>query len=169
MLLNDEKYTEVWDRVEKELQFFPNCADRNSCALFPPFVINKNHVIYGIENTHDDLSQMNSLITDAFIKCTRPGERIFALDWQHSAFLYDPRNAEEQESVFVPDGKYMGGGYDAYFPGYYPDGDYYFYISEDFRFGYLTHPWRQEAWVFGDALIEEFEGFYNTVGWIKLK
>ena len=43
------------------------------------------------------------------------------------------------------------------------------YISEDFRFGYLTHPWREEAWVFGDELIEEFERFYKSIGWIKLK
>ena len=170
MILNDEQRKAVWDRVDNELQFFPNCADRNSDALFPPFVINKNHVIYGIESTNDDKTEgMESLITKAFIKCTEPGERIFALDWQHSAFLYDPRNADEQQSVFVSDEKYMGGGYNAYFPGYYPDGDYYFFISEDFRFGYLTHPWRQEVWVFGDELIEEFERFHKSIGWIKLK
>ncbi len=170
MLLNDEQYNTVWDRVENELQFFPNCSDRNSATPFPPFVINKNHVIYGIENTNDDEMQgMENLITEAFIKCTKQGERIFALDWQHSAFLYDPRNKDEQRSVFVSDDKYMGGGYRAYFPDFYPDGDYYFFIAEDFRFGYLTHPWRQEAWVFGNDLIIEFEKFYKRIGWIKLK
>ena len=170
MILNDEQYKAVWDRVDKELQFFPNCADRHSDTLFPPFVIDKNHIIYGIENTNDEETEgMETLISQAFIKCTKPGERIFALDWQHSAFLYDPRNADEQQSVFVSDEKYMGGGYNAYFPDYYPDGDYYFFISEDFRFGYLTHPWRKEAWVFGDELIEEFERFYKSIGWIKLK
>ena len=114
MILNDEQYDSVWDRVKKELRFFPNCSDRNSGALFPPFVINKNHVIYGIENTDDDISQMNLLITNAFIECTNPGERIYALDWQHSAFLYDPRNADEQQSVFVSDEKYMGGNSEDY-------------------------------------------------------
>ena len=170
MLLNDEQHNTVWDRVKNELRFFPNCSDRNSDTLFPPFVIDKNHVIYGIENTNDDETQgMENLITKAFIKCTKPGERIFALDWHHCAFLYDPRNKDEQQSVFVSDEKYMGGGYHAYFPDFYPDGDYYFFIAEDFRFGYLTHPWRQEAWVFGDDLITEFEKFYESIGWIKLK
>lgn len=170
MTLNDEQYKLVWDRVYEDLKFHPNCSDRNSGAPFPPFVINKNHVIYGIENTRDDETEgIEALISKAFIKCTNPGERIYALDWNHSAFLYDPRNADEQQSVFVSDEKYMGGGYNAYFPDYYPDGDYYFFISEDFRFGYLTHPWRKEAWVFGDELIEEFEKFYKSVGWIKLK
>lgn len=170
MILNDEQYNAVWNRVEKELQFHPNCADRNSPALFPPFVINQSHVIYGIENTNDEKTEsMESFITKAFTKCTKPGERIFALNWHHSAFLYDPRNANEQQSIFVQDERYSGGGYNAYFPGFYPDGDYYFFISEDFRFGYLTHPWREEAWVFGDDLIEEFESFYKSIGWIKLK
>ena len=170
MLLNDEQHHTVWDRVKNELRFFPNCSDRNSDTLFPPFVIDKNHVIYDIENTNDDETQgMENLITKAFIKCTKPGERIFALDWHHCAFLYDPRNKDEQQSVFVSDEKYMGGGYHAYFPDFYPDGDYYFFIAEDFRFGYLTHPWRQEAWVFGDDLITEFEKFYESIGWIKLK
>ena len=170
MILNDEQYKAVWDRVDKELQFFSNCADRNSSTLFPPFVIDKNYVIYGIENTNDEKTAgMELLISQAFIKCTQPGERIFALDWQHSAFLYDPRNTDEQQSIFVQDERYSGGGYNAYFPDFYPDGDYYFFISEDFRFGYLTHPWREEAWVFGDELIEEFERFYESIGWIKLK
>ena len=169
MLLNDEQERVVWDRVDKELHFFPNCSDRNQGALFPPFVIGKAHVVYGIENTDDDLSKMKALITNSFMNCTKPGEHIFALDWQHSAFLFDPRKPEEQESVYVKDERYFGGGHNAYFPNYYPDGDYCFFISEDFRFGYLTHPWREEAWVFGDELIQEFESFYESIGWKKIK
>ena len=170
MLLNDEQYRAVWDRVDKELNFFPNCADRDSFSLFPPFSIKADYVIYDIENTNDDeAGEFETLILNAFIKSTAPGERIYALDWQHSAFIFDPRKPEEQKSVFVPDDRCFGGGYNAYFPGFYPDGDYYFFISEDFRFGYLTHPWREEAWVFGNELIKEFEGFYKTIGWQKLK
>ena len=170
MVLNNEQHNAVWDRVKEKLHFFPACFDRNSGVLFPPFVIEQNYVVYGIENTNDDGTEgMESLISKAFIKCTKPEECMYALDWQHSAFLYNPRNAEERQSVFVHDERYLGGGYTAYFPDYYPDGDYYFFISEDFRFGYLTHPWREEAWVFGDELIKEFESFYDTIGWKKLK
>lgn len=170
MLLNDEQNKVVWNRVYNELKFHPECGDRNSKALFPPFVINKNFVVYGIENINaDETEKMDLLISKAFIKCTKPGERIFALDWHHSSFLYNPRNDDNQQSFFVSDERYMGGGYYAYFPLYYPNGDYYFFISEDFRFGYLTHPWRKEVWVFGDELIKEFEKFYKSIGWIKLK
>ena len=169
MHLNDEQSRAVWDKVHERLNFFPNCLSRDTDFHIPPFKINGEYVIYGIEDTDDDISDLGTLITNAFIKCTAQGERIYALDWQHSSFLYDPRNKSEQQSVFVADKRYLGGGYNAYFPGYYPDGDYYFFISEDFRFGYLTHPWREEAWVFGDELIAEFERFYKSLGWKKLK
>ena len=170
MLLNEEEYDFVWNRVKNELHFFPNCANRNFQFHIPPFRINDSHVIYGIEDTNDDETiGMEALILNAFINCTRPGERIYALDWHHSAFLFDPRKPEEQKNIYVQDEGYLGGGYNAYFPAYYPDGDYYFFISEDFRFGYLTHPWREEAWVFGDELIKEFERFYESIGWKKLK
>ena len=169
MVLNDEQYKSVWDRVYKELKFSPCSLGRSSISLFPPFEISSNHVIYDIENTNDDDNDgLEALIANAFIKCTKPNERIYALDWHHSAFLYDPRKSDEQKSIFVEDKRYSRGGYYAYFPGFYPDGDYYFFISEDFRFGYLTHPWRQEAWVFGDMLIEEFEKFYKSIGWKKI-
>ena len=60
------------------------------------------------------------------------------------------------------------GGYYAYFPSYIPDGDYSFFISEDFSFGYLGHPWRNEIWIFGEELIKETEKIYKTLGWKKL-
>lgn len=170
MILNDEQYKKVWNRVYNELKFYPKCADRNSKTIIPPFVINKAFVVYGIENTsYNETEKMDLLISKALIKCTKPGERIYALDWQHASFLYDPRKADEQQSIFVSDKRYLGGGYNVYFPNYYPNGDYHFFISEDFRFGYLSHPWRKEVWVFGDELIEEFEEFYKSIGWIKLK
>ena len=91
------------------------------------------------------------------------------MDWHHSAFLYDPRNLEEQQSFFVEDQRYVGGVYFAYFPSFYPDGDYYFFIDEQFRFGYLGHPWRREVWIFGEALLPRFEQVHQRVGWRRLR
>lgn len=54
MLLNDDQRRNVWDRVDEELRFFPNCADRNFEFHIPPFRIKGNHVVYGIEDTNDD-------------------------------------------------------------------------------------------------------------------
>ncbi len=68
----------------------------------------------------------------------------------------------------MKDERYTNGEYSAYFPSFYPDGDYYFFIEENFEFGYLGHPWRQEIWIFGRDLIKEIEQVYLELGWKKL-
>lgn len=133
-----------------------------------PFQIDKKYVVYGIENSFrsDELVDMaNETIRNIFILITNENQRIYALDWHHSAFLYDPRNIEEQKSFWVEN---KSGKYFADFPSFIPDGDYYFFIEENFEFGYLGHPWREEVWIWGDALINKVEEVYQSLGWKKI-
>ncbi len=37
------------------------------------------------------------------------------------------------------------------------NGEYNFFVSKDFSYGLLGHPWRKEIYVFGDVLINKFE------------
>ena len=63
----------------------------------------------------------------------------------------------EDSGRAVEDERYggvLGGGYNAYFPEFYPDGDYYFFVQRDLKWGYLGHPWRREIWLFGAPLVE---------------
>ena len=83
--------------------------------------------------------------------------------------MYNPKNPEEQKSFWKEDDRYMGGRYNAYFPSFFPDGDYYFFIDEKFRFGYLGHPWRQEIWVWGEKLIARMDEIYSALGFRKIK
>lgn len=70
---------------------------------------------------------------------------------QHDAFLYLP--GENRETEWHDDARMCN----VYFPSYYPDGDYYFFIAQDFSYGILGHPWRKELYIFGEKLIAEFE------------
>lgn len=86
---------------------------------------------------------------------------MYALDWQHTCFKYNPRIIDYNEyPVFVKydvpiKNEYVDWeGYNVWFPTFYPDGDYYFFIAKDFSWGYLTHPWLKKAYVFGDCLRE---------------
>lgn len=168
MLIDEtKKYNLVWDRVYKELGFFPDSSyEGHSFEVKLPFQINKEYEVFDIDCDWAD--EADDLIREAFINCTKPGEKMYALDWQHSAFLYDPRNISEQQSIWVDDDSCFDGGYYGYFPDFYPDGDYYFFIDEEFRFGYLSHPWRREVWIFGEMLIKEFEKIYFNIGWRKI-
>lgn len=163
-------YDEIWDWIYKTLHFRPSGLDNSHDFPYgPPFTIPFFHAVYGIEHmTETQLDTMDELVQQAFLHVTREGQRLFALNWQHSCFLYDPRNIDEQKSEWVEDGRYPQGGYHAFFPPVYPDGDYYFFIDEDLQFGYLGHPWREEVWIFGEGLVQEFEKIYPQLGWYKL-
>ena len=171
MLLDDTKeYDLVWDKVYDKLKFKPSCSYKgHSMTSDLPFEIEGDFVVNGIEKMSDSqIDSMQNMIREVFVSVTDKGKRMYALDWQHSAFLFDPRNKEEQKSLWKEDNRYIGGRYHAYFPSFYPDGDYYFFIDEFFEYGYLGHPWRQEIWVFGDDLIEKIEEIYQALGWEKI-
>ena len=163
MLLTESACKAVWDRVYKLFHFYPSTDTK-----VIPFILPEPFVVYDIQTVSNIKSeQFDRLISNALLQCTVPGQRLYALDWQHSGFLYDPRDPEQRKSIYVEDARYVGGGYYGYFPDYYPDGDYYFFIDEQFCFGYLSHPWRKEVWIFGSQLISEFEKIETSLGWQK--
>ena len=110
MLLNDEQYRNVWDWVYDTLHFCPSVD-----ISVMPFVITAPYTVFDISRS-DKISfdQFDHLITKAFIRCTIPGEQLYALDWQHSAFLFDPRDPQQMESIYIEDSRYFGGGYNAF-------------------------------------------------------
>lgn len=172
MLINGTKeYDFVWDKVYEKLKFKPSCSYRGhsmTCNL--PFQIEGNFAVYGIEKMSDNqIDLMEDIISKVLVSVTKENGRIYALDWQHSTFLFNPRNMGEQKSLWKEDNRYQDRGDNAYFPSFYPDGDYYFFIDEFFEFGYLGHPWRQEIWVFGDSLIGKTEEVYEILGWEKIR
>ena len=168
---NTSKYDEIWSSVYNKLGFYPSCVYRDHSFSVPlPFHINEDYSVYAIENmAEDQIDLLSDTMRKIFVKITKAGQRIFALDWHHSAFLYDPRDISEQRSCTVKDTRYTNGEYSAIFPSFYPDGDYFFFIEENFEFGYLGHPWRQEIWIFGCDLIKETEKIYQRFDWKKLK
>lgn len=168
---NTTKYEEVWNAIYDKLGFSPSCKYRGHSFNVPlPFQIDQSYSVYATEDmTDDQIDLLGDTMRRIFVKITKAGQKIYALDWQHSSFLYDPRDISEQKSCIVKDTRYTNGEYFAEFPPFYPDGDYCFFIEEGFGFGYLGHPWRQEIWIFGCDLMKEAEQIYQIVGWKKLK
>ncbi|MBO6141052.1 MAG: DUF2716 domain-containing protein [Ruminococcus sp.] len=168
---NTPEYDKIWDAVLSKLHFFPSYSDRgHSFDEKLPFMIDEDYSVYAIEDmTEENIALLDKTMRDVFVRITKEGKKIYALDWQHSAYFYDPRDHSGQNNCTVKDKRYAGGEYNAYFPEFYPDGDYYFFIEEDFEFGYLGHPWRQEIWVFGSRLMQEIEQVYQEFGWRKLR
>jgi len=161
----------IWDYVYDTLHFHPSYEYKGHSFAVPlPFQMPEPYAVYGIgDMTEEQVDLLNENMREILIRITAPGQKIYALDWQHSSFLFDPRNPAEMCDQTVPDEHAPGGSYNAYFPAFVPDGDYYFFIDEHLQFGYLGHPWREEVWVFGDALMQEIAAAYQAFGWTKLK
>lgn len=172
MLITDtEEYNLIWEKVYDRLKFKPSSEYRgHSLTSALPFSPITDFAVYTIDKmTDEQIEAMQEQIIAVFAKMSSKGRRMYALDWNHSAFLFDPGNLDEQKSIRVEDSAFPGAGYDAYFPSFYPDGDYCFFIDEFFEFGYLGHPWRREVWVFGDEMIKSFDEIYDKLGWEKLR
>lgn len=155
---------ELFDKIlDKDLRFYPSSYQNEP---FLPFSINRPFVVYDISNmTDDQLDLLYELAPTAIANCLEKGHKIFSYDWNHNLFLYDPRNPENCSGWHKWWVRFNEEGV-AYFGGFFPDGDYYFHIEKYGRFGYLSHPWREEVWVFGGDLLKEFEKIQDKIGFV---
>lgn len=155
---------ELFDKILfEDLRFSPSS---NKNAPYLPFSLNQLFVVYDISGmTDEQIHLLYELAPNAIANCLEKGHKIFSHDWQHNLFLYDPRNPEDCQGEHEWWVKFNEDGI-AYFGDFFPDGDYYFHIEKYGRFGYLSHPWREEVWIFGDDLLKEFEKIYAKVGFV---
>lgn len=147
-LLDDAETQKVWQKIDETFSFRPSMT----CI---PFQIAQNHKIFSL------LSYWNNN-QEAVVNCifsSISNEEIYALDWQHDCFHYAPSENIPLDLSWHDDVRNC----QVYFLSYYPDGDYHFFISRDFSYGMMGHPWRKEIWVFGQNLIEKFKGSEVTL------
>ena len=168
VIMQDAECDKVWDRVDSEFNFNPSMVNN-----LPPFTFSIPVNVYDIShsNLYKDDEKLIDIMKTIFVDCMGNDDFMYALDWQHTCFRYNPRIADNFEyPVFV---KYdvpiknehvNWEGYNVYFPTFYPNGDYYFFIAKDFSWGYLTHPWLKKAWVFGDCLMKEMKNNMLKLG-----
>lgn len=76
--------------------------------------------------------------------CVRPGEQLYAVDWWHQGYRFDPAR--------------VGGSGRPRWPGAACwEGDYYMLLTRDLRMGTFWHPWEESFCVFGAELLAEVE------------
>ncbi len=81
---------------------------------------------------------MSLALGDALGDLHGEDEYVIALDWQHFAYEFHPG------SRAMPPGPWR-------IPAL-PDGDYYLFLAQDFRFGWLGHPWERTVCCYGDLI-----------------
>ena len=162
MKLEKENQEFIYNFIKNDLRFYPSC-DNN---FFLPFAISRPFAVFDIsEMTDSQIDLLYELAPTALANCLPVGHQLYAIDWFHSFVLYAPRHPDKLQSEDPETPAFNSDGI-AYFHGFYPDGDYYFFIEKYGAFGYLSHPWRQEVWIFGEPLLLEFEKIYDKLGFI---
>lgn len=144
-IIKDKKeYQKIWDVICSDYAFFPS-TDSGKTWLNPNGVFQRYRLLKKWDEHRE--ASINRIL------CEVVAGEMFALDWQHDCFSFDP-------SEKIPTGyTYYDRERDCsvYFPEYYPDGDYHFFVSKDWRFGLFGHPWRKELIVVGEELIVEID------------
>ncbi len=146
ILLNSKEYEDVWDRFEDEFCFNPNIDGDQSFKFSCPYITYDISDCFEGKWTDDDYNNFDHILLESLILCTKKHEYIYALDWQHAGYWMNPSlnlNLNEDDHRWkIP---------------FFPDGDYYFFLQKDFRWGYLGHPWEKTIYIFGEKLIETFK------------
>lgn len=101
--------------------------------------------------------QQEKIINSIF--CGVNAKEMYALDWQHDCFLYNPCEEIPLDYWFYDTERDCN----VYFPSYYPNGDYHFFVSFDWSIGLYGHPWKREIMVAGEKLIQEFDIVSNIL------
>ncbi|WP_256762466.1 DUF2716 domain-containing protein [Cohnella sp. WQ 127256] len=137
--LDNDEYRNVWDRFYEEFNFKPSVYPSD----WPTFLEKTPFITYDISNyREEDIDDLTDKCVLAFKGSTQSNEYIYALDWQHESFLFNPHLETNNDKWTI---------------GFYPDGDYYLFLKKDFSWGYLGHPWEQTICIFGEELIKNFE------------
>lgn len=144
VILDQNLYNNLWDKIYKDFKFNPS-VDVNK----KPFEFNINYKVYKLKSLWNE--EQEKIVNDIFREMSN--DDIYALEWQSDGFEFNP-NEEITLGYHYHDNDR---NCEVYFPSYCPNGDYYFFIAKDFSYGLLGHPWRKEIYVFGDDLINKFE------------
>lgn len=143
-IINDKKYDIIWNKIDNDFKFKPSID-----LKIIPFQFDINYVCYKLNNLWNE--EQEKIVNRIFKKMS--SNDIYALDWQHDCFEYNPNENIKLYYSYYDKNRNCS----VHFPSYYPDGDYHFFISKDWTYGILGHPWRKEIYIFGEKLIKAFE------------
>jgi hypothetical protein len=137
--LSQEECDKVWDKFYDLFHF------KSSVNHFPALNTNKPQLKFDAKDCFSpnySLDKLEDFAINLFTKISKAGDRLYALDWQHECYDFDPRaqmDRDEFEDWIVP---------------VLPNGDYYIFLTKDFNNVWFGHPWEQTITLIGDDIVE---------------
>ena len=144
VITDKDLYQRIWNKIYSDYSFHPS-TDSHGKWLKPEGIF-RTYKLGKIWN-----EEQEAVIN--FILCEVIGKEMYALDWHHDCFLFDPNERIPTGYEYYDDARNCN----VYFPEYYPNGDYHFFVSKDWTLGLYGHPGRKELIVAGEELILAIE------------
>lgn len=152
-VMNKELEDSVRDKICNGFKFVPDHTDVPYPWIELPAPFKMYQLDFSAVGTHWD-RLMNSL----FIRLG--SSELYALDWQHDCFIFPPRDHWKLVKEYHDEERICN----VYFPHYYPDGDYYFFVDPKWKYGMFGHPWLMQIAVFGEELIRSVDLHAKMLG-----
>ena len=114
-LLNHDECKKVWSKFHDLYDFKP------SINGFPAVRTNLIHSKFDVTKGFSNDFPMNKLeefALDLFCKLTAPNDRLYALNWQHECYDFDPRKSIERDD------------FNEWIVPIFPNGDYYIFLTK---------------------------------------
>ena len=137
-ILNEVEYNSVWNRFYSQFMFKPDYHERLRPAIHEPVP----SIVYRFKDEvlDQDIEELDASFRRCFAEIAQQGRLMYALDWQHESYRFDPNSDWSDLPI-----------------GVFPDGDYYIFLTDDFTCGTFGHPWQGSLCVFGERLISLLE------------
>jgi hypothetical protein len=147
----------VWDWIYSELSFKPSVRsiDWPSISARKRYFKFKIDFLFGADYNAQKNENFIRQGIEAFIEITVPGEEIYALNWQHVSYSYDPRKLSIYDMIEDNSSKAK--------ISFIPNGDYYIFLTKDLENIWFGHPWEKTITIIGDKLLNafKFKGRYS--------
>lgn len=90
-------------------------------------------------------------------------KNIYALDWQHDCFIFNPYDNIPMNTEWYDNERECN----VYFPTYYPNEDYHAFVAMDYTYGIFGYPWSEEIYIVGEKLINLFNEYKSELNLIE--
>jgi len=159
--LEKSEYAEVWDKFYQQFKFKPSVDEKDWPGIREPSA----SVTYDISNFWKDFTEekyydLHQKALQVFQNCTKTDEVMYALDWQHECYKFNPHLPLDTVPYKPHESASM---LNQWLIQIIPDGDYSIFLTKDFKNGLFGHPWQQTICVFGNCFLQSFEKFKPIV------
>ncbi|MCB1198380.1 MAG: DUF2716 domain-containing protein [Deltaproteobacteria bacterium] len=146
--LQENEHDLVLDSFAKQYSFrpsmdpkqWPSIQTKSPIMMFDVSSYYRNE---GQISGQDIEKALQDLAIEMFCALTHKHEKMWAIDWHHLSYEFDPRKPMDLCEDF-----------DRWLVPIFPNGDYTIFLCQDYANVWFGHPWQQSIALIGDALTD---------------